>query len=95
MKYENNNLGTMVIILWWIIDCEPFNLLWVYEGTCFGYVMSKACQHATKNDNVFVGLILMSVKNAQTSGQKKILGWKNWRNWGKSEKWHPLSGMWH
>jgi hypothetical protein len=36
--------------------------------------MSKACQHATKNDNVFVGLILMSVKNAQTSGQKKILG---------------------
>ncbi len=74
VKYENNNLGTMFIILWWIIDCEPFNLLWVYEGTCFEYVMFKACQYATNNDNVFMGLILVSVKNTQTSLQK-IITW--------------------
>jgi hypothetical protein len=74
VKYENNNLGTMVIILWWIIDYEPFKFLWVYEGTCFGYVMSKACQYAMNDDNVFVCLILMNVKNAQTSLQK-IITW--------------------
>ncbi len=61
VKYENNNLGTMVLILWWIIHYEPFNFLWVYEGTCFGYVMSKACQYAMNDDNVFVCLILMNV----------------------------------
>jgi hypothetical protein len=36
--------------------------------------MFKACQYATNNDNVFMGLILVNVKNAQTSLQK-IITW--------------------
>jgi hypothetical protein len=43
-----------------------------YENNNLG-TMSKACQYATNNDNVFVRLILTNVKNAQTSLQKKYL----------------------
>jgi hypothetical protein len=34
------------------------------EGTYFGHVMSKACQYATNDDNVFTRLTLVSVKDA-------------------------------
>jgi hypothetical protein len=36
----------------------------VYEGTCFGHVISKACEYATNDDKVLARLILMSVKDA-------------------------------
>jgi len=39
-------------------------MLWVYEGICFGHVMSKVCQYTTNNDMVLVGLILVNVKYA-------------------------------
>jgi hypothetical protein len=42
IKYEGTNLSVMVVVLP-IIDYEPLNILRVYEGTCFGHVMSKAC----------------------------------------------------
>ncbi len=43
VKDESINVFTMVIALHSIIDCEPLNILRVYEGTYFGHVMSKAC----------------------------------------------------
>jgi hypothetical protein len=63
-----------------IIDYELFNLFWVYEGTCFGHVMFKLCQYVLNDDKVSMGLILVNVKDVQTSLQK-IITWK--KNQGK------------
>ncbi len=65
MKNEGNNLGTMVVALKSIIDCELFKLLQVYEGTCFRHVMFKACQCAMNDDKVSMGLISVNVKDTQ------------------------------
>jgi hypothetical protein len=41
VKNEGNNLTTMVTTLCSIVDCEPLNLQWFYEDTCFGWVLQK------------------------------------------------------
>jgi hypothetical protein len=46
----------MVVVLHSIIDYEPLRILKVYEGTCFGHVMSKACQYATNDEFFNVGV---------------------------------------
>jgi hypothetical protein len=56
----------MATIMHSIIDYEPLKILKVYEGTCFGHVMSKAHQYATHDDKIFVGLRNVSVKEAQS-----------------------------
>jgi hypothetical protein len=33
VKDENNNMTSMTITLYFIVDCHPFKFLWVYEGT--------------------------------------------------------------
>jgi hypothetical protein len=43
VKDYNNNLTSMATTLHSIVDCELLNLLQVYEGTCFGHVLFKAC----------------------------------------------------
>jgi hypothetical protein len=43
VKDEGSNLTIMATILQSIVDCEPLKLLRVYDGTCFGHLMSKAC----------------------------------------------------
>jgi len=43
VKDEGTNLYAMAAALHSINDCEPLKILRVYEGTCFGHVMSKAC----------------------------------------------------
>jgi hypothetical protein len=43
VKDESTNIFAMVVALHSIIDCEPLKILRVYEGTCFGHVMSKVC----------------------------------------------------
>jgi len=55
-----------------IVDYELLNLQRVYEGTCFGCMLFKACQYATNDDKVSMGLSQVSVKDAQTCLQKKI-----------------------
>jgi hypothetical protein len=40
----------MAIALHSIIDCEPLKNLKVYEGTCFGHVISKGYQYITNDD---------------------------------------------
>ncbi len=62
MKDENNNIGTMTITLQFIIDYEPLELLWIYEGNYFGHVMSKPYQFATNDEKVYVCLNLVNVK---------------------------------
>ncbi len=41
VKNEGTNLIFMATTLCSIIDCHPLKLQHVYEGTCFGHVMSK------------------------------------------------------
>jgi hypothetical protein len=66
VKDEGNNLGTMATTLQSIINYELLNLLWVYEGTCFGHVMFKLCQYVLNDDKVSMGLILVNGKDVQT-----------------------------
>jgi len=64
----------MAITLYSIVDREILNLLQIYEDTCFGHVLFKACQYATNDDKVFMGLRQVSVKDAQI-GLQKIITW--------------------
>ncbi len=41
IKDEGTSLIAMVATLYSIIDCELFNILRVYEDTCFGHVVFK------------------------------------------------------
>jgi len=68
---EGNNLTFMAISIHSIFYCQPLKLQQIYEGSCFGHVMSKACRYATNGDKV-LGLKPVSVKNAQTNLQKSI-----------------------
>jgi hypothetical protein len=46
----------LTLTLHFIINCEPLNILKVYEGKCFGHVMFKTFQYSTNDDKIFVGL---------------------------------------
>jgi len=55
----------MVATMHFVINYEPLKILRVYEGTCFGHVMSKACQYATNDDKIYVGLRNVSERNSE------------------------------
>jgi len=56
----------MVLTLHSIFNCEPLNILRVYKGTCFGHVMSKACQYVINDEKVSIGLKNGTVKKIQS-----------------------------
>lgn len=60
-------MTTLVVVLYSIIDYEPLKLLRVYKGTCFGHIMSKACQYATNDDKVLARLKSVNVNYAHAS----------------------------
>ncbi len=76
---EDNNLASMAITSWPIIDCDSLKLLCIYEDICFGHVMSKVSQYGTNDDQVSMGLILVILKEVQISLHKKITWTKNSR----------------
>jgi hypothetical protein len=47
-----------------IVDCEPLKVIKVYEGTCFGHVMYKACKYVINDHKISKGLMQVSVKDA-------------------------------
>jgi len=59
-------LQSLLASLCSIVDYELLNLPHIYEGICFGHVLSKACQYSTNDDKVSIGLRQMSVKYGQT-----------------------------
>jgi len=71
----------MAIALRSIIICQPLKLNQVYEGTCFGHVMSKVCQYDNK---VYKGLMQVDVKDAQAILQKTIT-WTKKSSKGRQE----------
>lgn len=73
MKDEGSRLQTMAGALRSIVSCSPLELTFVFEGTCFGHVMSKACQYATNDAKVCICLREVSVKEAHVVLQ--IITW--------------------
>ncbi len=62
-----------------MVNYEPWQLTSPYVGACFGHAMSKACQYVTLDDKICVGMTKVSevsLKNAQSTLQKKKLGQK-------------------
>ncbi len=52
------------------MSCAPLQLSSPLNGTCFGHVMSKACQYATNDSKVRVGMKNVSLAKAEYVLQK-------------------------
>jgi hypothetical protein len=52
VKDEGIDLMSMATTLCFVVDCCLLKLQQVYESTCFGHIMSKACQYATNDEKV-------------------------------------------
>ncbi len=84
VKDEGINLMFMTTTLCSIVDCHHLKLQRVYEGMCFGHIMSKAYQYATNDEKVIVGLKQVNVKVAQRNLQK-IITWTKISRKGRQE----------
>jgi hypothetical protein len=56
IKDESTNLNAHAIALTSIVSCAPLQLASPFSETCFGHVMFKACQYATNDNKVGVGM---------------------------------------
>ncbi len=65
VKDEGDNLASMATTLGSIVDCELLNLIQVYEGICFGHVLSKTCQCSMNDDKVSMGIRQVNVKDVR------------------------------
>jgi hypothetical protein len=65
-------------------------LLWDYEGICFGHVMFKVCQYGTNDDQVSMGLTLVTLKEVQVNLHKTITWTKNQGKESRNRKMHAL-----
>ncbi len=72
MKYEGTNLFIMTNVFKQIVNFEKLVILAPFEGVCFGHALFKACQYATFNEKVSLGLQLVNIKFAQSSIQAFI-----------------------
>jgi hypothetical protein len=60
----------MTFPLTFIVSYEVLGLLAPFVGSCSGHAMSKCCQYALDDSKVCVGLLFMSIKEAQSILQK-------------------------
>jgi hypothetical protein len=65
VKDEDNSLPTMIIALVFVVFYEVLGLVEPFTRNCWGHAMSKCCQYATYDTKVFVGLMLISIKECQ------------------------------
>jgi hypothetical protein len=72
VKDEGNNLMFIATTLRSIVDCRLLKLQWVYEGTCFGHIMSKAYKYVINDEKVTKGLKQVNVNVAQRNLRKTI-----------------------
>jgi hypothetical protein len=95
VKVEGKNLQSMVMNLQSLVDYKTLKILQVYEGTCFGHVMSKICEYGTNDDKVSIKLTFVSVKDSQVALQKIITWTKNSAK--RKQEWEKAcmdSGLW-
>ncbi len=72
VKDEGSNLNTLTFALTFIVSCFAFQQACPFVGSCFGHAMSKEAQYVTNDNNVCVGFLEVSLKEAQFSLQKTI-----------------------
>jgi hypothetical protein len=53
---ENTKLNTFAFTFASVVFCTPLQLVAPFSGTYFGHVMFKACQYATNETNIGVGM---------------------------------------
>jgi hypothetical protein len=72
VKEENTNLNMLAFALTSVVSCELLQLPSPFSGTCFGYAISNACQHAINDIKLVVGMKEVNVAKAQNALQKTI-----------------------
>jgi len=70
IKDKATNLNTLPIVLTFVVSCPLLQLSSLFNGTCFGHVMSKACQYATNDSKVRVGMKDVSLAKVEYVLQK-------------------------
>jgi hypothetical protein len=56
VKDESTNLNTFAFAFASVAFCAPLQLVAPFNGTCFGHVTTKACQYATNDIKIGVGM---------------------------------------
>ncbi len=64
VKDENTKLNTFVFTFANVVFCAQLQLVAPFSGTHFGHVMFKACQYATNDINIGVGMKEMCSKSS-------------------------------
>jgi hypothetical protein len=64
VKDEGTNLNFFTTTFTFVMSCELLQLAQPFVGFYFGHVMSKACQYATNEIKVGVGIKEVSLKDA-------------------------------
>jgi len=64
--------ATTLYALTLVVSCSILKLVSSFIGSCFGHAMSKATQYATNEIEVCVGMIEVSLKQAQVTLQQTI-----------------------
>ncbi len=65
VKDESINLNTFPFAFASVVFCTPLQLVAPFSGTHFGHVMSKACQYATNDIKIGVGMKEMYSKSSK------------------------------
>lgn len=71
---DDPRLGSLTQALSSMVLCAPLQLPEPYAGTCFGNVMSKACESATSDQKVCSRMREVSIE-AAVATLKKIISW--------------------
>ena len=66
-------MATLAIAFLSVVSCLLLGLPKPYAHTCFGHIMSKACQHTMADYKVCIGMKEVSIKNAQAALEKTII----------------------
>jgi hypothetical protein len=67
VKEENTNLNMLAFALTSVVSCELLQLPSPFSGTCFGHVISNACQHAINDIKLGVGMKEVNVVEDQSA----------------------------
>jgi len=82
VKDEGSNLTTLERALQLTVSCDVLDMKQPHVGTCFGHVMSKACQYAIDDEKVCREMTKLSLRFAQTTLQSCITWTKKSENGG-------------
>jgi hypothetical protein len=88
VKDESSNLNTLVVTLFSIVTYAPLQLEDPLASFCYGHVMSKACQYATIDTKLCVGMKEVLLKDVHSTLQRTMLSIKK-SSKGK-QKWDKI-----